>query len=580
MKRKILKVAVLFFCALPIFAQQTTTTNNKDSVESVVKASYEITTFYESDTTQVADVKKAFVLHVDTFFTKTDSIGIVQRDTTFFITSISDGKVVFDFDSIPLLCADSLDSDSLSIKCIIPRLGIDTTMNVPYEIVDNKIYYPTVAESETSPEWLWWAIAGAALLLIGVAVGVFLFLKNRNKKTQLEEDCQNTEDRVETTPSQEGNKELDKDNTPFSPLNSEIEHLNKEIQELKSDIEKIKLKCDEDIRRIKSDADEKLQSVNKKWQITLEKQVSEDNKKLENKDRQINKLKEDLDDKEQKIRTIRDEVTKVKEAIINDLKKDLDCTKGELNKTQKVLSDTQSNLKETEVNLSKSLATIDRLEDAQKQYSEKISFVPYAEKYSASIKKLFEIEVNINEEVKRLAKKNISDPYYLYKATHRFKDRLSDVDMGKFMVEVEMAARKQMTFTGNGIALLASLSGAEQMKQVRVYFVLNYLSKYIGALQIYIESLIGLPQLIDDLSKSDVEVFKNIRLQLQNLYTELEVKVICPQLFEPIGNNMDLRVEFIDAGYESGDILEIMNCLVFSIDDSIPSDKIFVKAQS
>jgi hypothetical protein len=136
-----------------------------------------------------------------------------------------------------------------------------------------------------------------------------------------------------------------------------------------------------------------------------------------------------------------------------------------------------------------------------------------------------------------------------------------------------------MTFTGNGIAHLSTLQGAEQVKQVRAYFVLNYLAKYVAALQIYVESLIGLHKLMEDVSPADVLEFKNIRQQLITLYEQMEIKVICPQLFDSIGNNMDLRVEQVDAGFESGDILEIMNCLVYSVDGQTPTDKIYVKAQ-
>ena len=302
-------------------------------------------------------------------------------------------------------------------------------------------------------------------------------------------------------------------------------------------------------------------------------------KQLDKKDKDINNIKDELKAEKDKVKTIREEVTAEKKKEIDGLNQKLNTANEDLRTTKKDLKSTQTTLEETKNNLSNANSQIEYLQESQRQYAEKITFAPYAEAYSNQIKGLFDIEHSINEGVIKLSKKGLEDPYHLFKATHRFKTGLAEIDMEKFQVEVEMAAKKQMTFTGNGIAHLATLKGDELAKQVRLYFVLNYLSKYIGALQIYNESLIGLEKLMEDVNASDVAQFLQARKQLESLYEAMQIKVICPHLFDSIGNNMDLRVEQVDAGFDSGDILEIMNCLVYAVDGQKPTDKIFVKAQ-
>lgn len=507
------------------------------------------------------------ILTLDSNMRRCDHIGLVQGDTTFFLGGVDTNQVGFELDKFPQFCLDSLDS-VLTIRYIVPTQRIDTLFKV---IMKDEC---VAVESETSnPKWMWWVIGGVGLLLL-VAGGVFFFLFLKKKKNVTRKaDGDSPKDQSE----EDANTQTSKgDNIAESQLpnennkdREEIERLNNLIKQLKANNETEKKSAVEAAtKKAEEEAEKNMSKAQKKWEEAIAK-----------KDKNIAELNSKLEKEKDKVKTIRDEVTQEKQQIINNLQDSLDQTNKDLSTTNKSLAETKNQLQKTQNDLSNANSTIERLDESQKQYSTKITFAPYAEKYALLVKKIFELEAKLTEELIVLSKKDLSDPYHMFKATHLFKERLSEIDMEKFMVEVEMAAKKQMTFIGNGIAHLSTLQGAEQAKQVRVYFVLNYLSKYIGALQIYVESLIGLQKLMEDVSSADVQVFKNIRQQLIDLYEQMEIKVVCPQLFDSIGNNMDLRVEQVDAGFESGDILEIKSCLVYSVDGQTPTDKIYVKAQ-
>ena len=488
----------------------------------------------------------SIILNLDSNMNPSDRMGIVFADTIFYQSGLRTSRIVFDLDSFPQLCIDSLDS-LLTLRYVVPSRRVDTTFTIPYTSTTRHL---STESTSQIPCWLWW-VGGSVILLLMVG-GIFLCLYLKKKKSAKKKADESSIKQLGTD---------DDDSTNNAGFNKEIERLKKQVNQLEADKTSIKQKTVDE-------AEKKLKKEQEKWEAALEK-----------KQKNIDELTDKLNKEKDKVKSIREEVIQEKKVEIDNLKSELDNTEAELKDTKKSLADTQTQLQKTQSNLSDANSKIDHLNEAQQQYAEKITFAPYAEKYALLIQKLFEIETHISEGVTTLSKKDLEDPYHMFKATHLFRERLAEIDMQKFMVEVEMAAEKQMTFTGNGIAHLSTLNGAEQAKQVRVYFVLNYLSKYVSALQIYVESLIGLHKLMEDVSPADIQVFKNIRQQLVALYEQMEIKVICPQLFDSIGNNMDLRIEQVDAGFESGDILEIMTCLVYSIDGQTPTDKIYVKAQ-
>ena len=595
--RKLFRLLCLCCVVLPMTAVAEGNVVQADS--SFFNANYVRTIMYDVDSITIKSELRKLELKADSNLNPTDCIELIINDSTkLFKTGFNSSRVaVFNVDSVDVSAWDTLETVDVRY---IPQKGSDTLLYCVSKTNElNKYYTPqpelSFVEKLFCPKWKWWTIGGLCILVLLIAGGVVLFLylkKKKEKVPSIDNDTQNDlpidDDNSDNDDSGNDNSRDDdidvgEDNKEIKRLKGIIEKLNNEKTQLiaaqETAINKLKEDHKKEIEKLEKDAQKILDDAQQRWNQEKEKQEDSKKKELLKKDEKISRLENEIDELEQKVKSIRDEVSKEKEKEIDELKDKLKSTKNELTSTSEELRNTKSTLEKTEGQLSNAKDQIGRLTEAQQQYAEKITFAPYAEAYSNQIIKLFEIEHRINEGVIALSKKGLADPYHLFKASHRFRVGIADIDMEKFQVEVEMAAKKQMTFTGNGIAHLATLSGDELSKQVRMYFVLNYLTKYINALQIYNESLIGLDKLMDDVSSSDVAQFVQIRQQLEKLYDEMKIKVVCPRLFESIGNNMDLRVEQVDAGFDSGDILEIMNCLVYAVDGQKPTDKIFVKAQ-
>ena len=542
---------------------------------SFFQATYLKTCMFSADTASIIEKKWELILQADSALNAKDTIKVLLKDTTLMQLGLQKDSFVFVIDSIchkdVIMEYDTIDSVFVNIHYLSSTKKDTAIFNVLLKQAEKAIYADAQETQPTSfwKEYKWWLL-GSILALLSVGAASVLYLVLLKKRIKHDKDDAYGEENISE--------------------NAEVRHLRKKINQLEEEQRIIKQKVEEDARKILNDAQKEWEVEKAKLHKAVQDKVTkkereienlkeEGKKKLERKDREIAALEEELKCAKDKIKTIRDEVIGEKKKDIDDLTNKLETINKDLRATQTELTSTRVNLENTQARLSDANVKIENLTEAQQQYAEKITFAPYAESYSNKILQLFAIEHNLNEEVIKLSKKGLGDPYHLFKASHRFRIGLADVDMEKFQVEVEMAAKKQMTFTGNGIAHLATLSGEQLSKQVRMYFILNYLTKYINALQIYIESLIGLNKLMDDVTMSDIEPFVQANQQLEKLYVEMKINVICPKLFESIGDNMDLRVELIDAGYESGDILEITNCLVYAADEPKPMDKIFVKAQ-
>ena len=595
--KKLFYVTILCSLVLPYIAHAEGTDTIAKTDSAIFHAIYQKDISYAADSDSIISEKRQLILIADTILNNKDSIGIILEDTSLFQLGLKRDTFVFCLKNINVVHWDTIDSPIVAIRYIQQESSDTLLYSLPLSIKENKSYFPqpTLIQTLFSPKWQWWTIGGICVIVLLIAGGIVLFfwLKKKKEKDPKPIEHSGENDTPISNPTTDDDND-DNDVIGTGSDNNEIKRLNDRIKKLENEKTQLIDSHNKAIEDLKADAKKTLDDAQKAWndekkQLQKDEQAKKtkeiDNikadyqKQLDKKDKDINNIKDELKAEKEKVKTIRDEVIAEKKKEIDSLNEKLNIANEDLRTTKTNLSSTKVTLEETKENLSNAKSQIEYLQESQRQYAEKITFVPYAEAYSNQIKKLFDIEHSISEGVIKLSKKGLEDPYHLFKATHRFKTGLAEIDMEKFQVEVEMAAKKQMTFTGNGIAHLATLKGDELAKQIRLYFVLNYLSKYIGALQIYNESLIGLEKLMNDVNAADVTQFVQARQQLESLYAEMQIKVICPHLFDSIGNNMDLRVEQIDAGYDSGDILEIMNCLVYAVDGQKPTDKIFVKAQ-
>lgn len=521
----------------------------------------------------------------------------IPADTTYFKGIIA--KVMPDttmYSSIDAYLGGDSIPDTIPIESILSEVFADSVFAISYN--DMTVYLPCNVETfivkqkaQSSCSWIW-IVVTIVVLAAACACGFVIYRRKKKAKQGDKLDYSNdkpdSSDEVADSKSDEGVQSGDDE--PAGQNDEDIEQLKSRIK----DIEAQKKKADENVERLnaqvsrleenKKKVDEQhnneLENERAKWQRRLDDAQKDKERELAKKDNKINEIAAERDREREKCKHIKDEVTSEMQKKIDKVDGELRATTGELNSTKDKLRATASELNTTKENLSEANARIEVLKKGQEEYSSKITFVPYAHEYSAKILELLNISNEIQDGIDLLFKNDIEDPYHLFKAIAAFRMRLSKINMTKFETEVEMAAKKQMTFTGNGLANLASLKEVEKPLQVRQYYQRNFLFKYIEALHIFNETLIGMPKLIEDLSGKDIGVFVQIREKLAKIYSELQISVICPKLFESIGKNMDLHIdETIDANFEPETILEIKNCLVFSSEADRPMDKIHVKIQ-
>lgn len=305
--------------------------------------------------------------------------------------------------------------------------------------------------------------------------------------------------------------------------------------------------------------------------------------------KEIQVLKDEKEHLEKDIENLEQEGKK-SEQKITALKNDLDALRKELNtekeqaqkQVEAVREEEKQNAKNRITELQKSHQDeVERLEAAQKLYTEKIAFVPYAAQYAKDISSLIDTVNEINNSAMELAKADVEDPYLILKAIRIFNLAQSEIDYEDLLLDVSLAAKNDMSFANSGISNLKTVAPDQMFSSLRSYFLSAYLEKYINAAVVYNESLAGLDRLVVGLDSSLTAPFKQYREQLKDCCKRLGIAVISVKLFDTLGDNVDLKATMVDFDdrLPADSIIAIENCLVYPEGGRRPTEKIFVKAQ-
>ena len=257
------------------------------------------------------------------------------------------------------------------------------------------------------------------------------------------------------------------------------------------------------------------------------------------------------------------------------IQKKYDQTDAELRKTKEYL-------KKTTDNLNVANKTIKTLEDAQAKFTNVLTYVPFAEDYTKKVMALLNVVDQMNKSATKLLDvETVEDPYHITKSLAKFAKAIADIDMAQFYTDIKMITEGQMVLKDTTIATYDQNLDNEQLhNSLKIYFFDTYLAKYINAAVVLNESCIGLDRLVKGLTKNDVMAFLKYREELEQCVDQLEIEVETTHLFDKVGQKIDLRVTLVNAGFATGDILEIENCFVYLKGGQRPDSKIFVKAQS
>lgn len=351
-------------------------------------------------------------------------------------------------------------------------------------------------------------------------------------------------------------------------LDSEKERVCREYEKQINDVNKTKVQLEEKYNILKQEFDQKVQEEKNKIEKRAEKEIEKAKKELDEAIKQRNEISNKLHEQFEKEKKKLLGTIEEKEKKLKKTGDELRETKGKLVTTVKERDDSQN--------------TVKRLEAAQKTFTDVLTYVPFAEEYSRKVIKLLDIVDRVNHSaVKLLDVESVEDPYHIMKSLAKYSKSIASIDIVQFYTDIKMITKGQMVLNDTTLATYnQNLSKEELHNSLKIYFFDTYLAKYIDAIIVLNESCIGLDKLVDGLTPDNVKVFLQYREELRQCVDLLEIEVETTHLFDKVGQKIDLRVTLIDAGFATGDILEIENCYVYLKGSQRPDTKIYVKAQS
>ena len=325
------------------------------------------------------------------------------------------------------------------------------------------------------------------------------------------------------------------------------------------------------------------------------KKLADDNKALEER---LSRSKGEIKSLEEKLDSIKDELKKQHEKEIeginarievaekrhNEEVQSLKNTNGELRdnlaKTNGILDETKNQLANTEDLLAKANDEIVSANKSLEKFTNILSEVPFAIDYAANVSKLLSVADEINNSAIKMLDLDLEDPYNIMKYISRYAKTLSMIDMQTLYAELKMLAKGNMVLVGSSLATYNKSNSAEDLKNSTIqYFFTSYLQKLVDGLVVLNESMAGADRLVDGVKAENVKVFANYRTKLQELCSLLGIVVENVCLFDKVGEKIDLRVELVDIGFSTGDIVDMENAIVYLQGARRPDTKVRVKAQ-
>ncbi len=361
----------------------------------------------------------------------------------------------------------------------------------------------------------------------------------------------------------------------------------KEIEDVKAEtrrqVEIEMLTKVESAQRQAEEAEKKRKALEESLQTAIEEAVK---KEKELQEKEMDRLKGDkrkADERAEiaersKKKAVEEAVKKEKEAYDKEEKRLKDLVEkhmAELTNTKGSLESTLKELKDTKDERDKKNIKIEQLEKAQEEFTLSLTSVPFATAYSKQVLDLLDLGRLIRTSAHSVLDIAVDDPYFIMKAVSRFGKMMDDIDVDKFLVDVNMVAKAEFIFKDSS---LATFNGENKDIDniVRNYFFNQYLEKYVNALMVLNESMIGLKLLLPEL-KSQVDKFEKFRTELLALAKKLNIIVLYVKVGDMAGENVDLKAKPVDVQIgEPGQILEMENCIVYLTDSRKPQTKIKV----
>ena len=325
-------------------------------------------------------------------------------------------------------------------------------------------------------------------------------------------------------------------------------------QALKEEKEYTQQKVKEAKEEIQAKLDEANQALKEEKENTQQK-VKEAKEEIQAKLDKANKaLKEEKENTQQKVKEAKEEIQAKLDKANKALKEEKENTQ------QKVKEAKEEARKDKEAALALKDNDINQLKQDQKFYLDHFTRVGFAQTYAQQVKKLLSIVSELEKAANELGESNkMEDAYNLFKAQAKYNTNLGKLNRAAFDAEVEMISQGQLIYNESGLSKYEKAHPEEFMKK---YFFNFYLEKYVNAVVVFAESLMGLHYFDSNLSEKDVEIFMDLRKKIEEQVDALGLEIATVHIMETNKySDLDI-IKRVDVGVSSNSIVGIENCKV------------------
>lgn len=327
----------------------------------------------------------------------------------------------------------------------------------------------------------------------------------------------------------------------------------------------------EELNTFKQNAEKKIQDANTKVESELEKineQAQEKNNQANNRAEQA--IQESKDTEER--------VTKEFENQIGELKTANECKNQEIQTLTDDLTSTRSNLESTTIELQSANETISAKDKALERFNKSITDIAPAKKYADSLEKLLVIGDKVEQSAISLGQDNNIDDYLINKYIARYRLTLSSINMQMFITDVLNATKAQFAYKSQMLASFDQRDKETFHESMKLYFYDAYLKKYIDALVVLNETMVGMQYLAEGATTDDVKPFEHYRKEINAILNELEIEMLTVKIMDLCTDNLMLTVipKELEFDCPKNSICQINNCIVYLKGASKPNEKIQV----
>ena len=328
-----------------------------------------------------------------------------------------------------------------------------------------------------------------------------------------------------------------------------IEELNTFKKNAEKKIQDANMKVESELKKINEQAQEKINQANNRAEQAIQESKDTEERVTKEFENQIGELKTANESKNQEIQTLTDDLTT-----------------------------TRSNLESTTIELQSANETIVAKDNALERFNKSITDIAPAKEYADSLEKLLVIGDKVEQSAISLGQDNNIDDYLINKYIARYRLTLSSINMQMFITDVLNATKAQFAYKSQMLASFDQRDKETFHESIKLYFYDAYLKKYIDALVVLNETMVGMQYLAEGATTDDAKPFEHYRKEINAILNELEIEILTVKIMDSCEDNLMLTVipKELEFDCPKNSICQINNCIVYLKGASKPNEKIQV----